>query len=462
MAKKPVAEKVRIESLAYGGDGVGKLGDGKVAFIERTVPGDLVEAKLYKIKKDYALGYPLDILELSQERIKARCPHFDEGCGGCTWQFIPYEYQKEEKQRQFYDALQRIGGFDIGSEPICGSGNEIWDYRNKMEYSYGLCYGQPGENTEGLGLHLKGRWSRILNLKTCFLINEKIDEFLAASREMMLRSGLPVYDPKSNEGFWQNIILRRGVNTSERLINIVCHDKEQWQKNKLGLEKIILSGLGKFKPSGVLISFPRHSQVSYDSDFETIFGKNFLTEELGQRKYRINPFAFFQTNTNMAEKLFDFVLDCADFKGDENVLDLYCGIGSIALYLAGNVNSVLGLEVMENAVLDARENAKLNNISNVRFIAGLAEKILPEIAKSEQRFDTVIADPPRSGLHEKAVRALIELSPDKIIYVSCNPTTLARDLKILIEEGGYSLNRARAFDLFPQTYHIEGVALLTK
>lgn len=450
-------EEVRIRSLAYGGNGVGKLRDGRVAFIERTVPGDLAEVRLYKVKKDYAMGYPLDIKEPSELRIEPRCPHFKEGCGGCTWQFLDYSEQVKVKQQQVEETITRLSGLSVDVEDIQPAEDQ-WYYRNKMEYTFGLNI----EGEQGLGLHRKGRWSKILDLKTCFLLNEQTDDLLRTGKQIMADTQLRPFDPKSQEGFWQNMIIREGKNTSQLLVNFVFHQKDYWSLNGRMLSRNIIDNLRAFSPSSLMASFPKHTQVSSDSPTQIIEGDGFLTERLGDVNFRISPFAFFQTNTAMAEKLFDFVAECGDFQGNEKVLDLYCGIGSIGLYIAGKVGSVMGLELVESAVIDAGMNAELNNIKNAEFRAGLAEKILPEVVADGHKFDIIIVDPPRAGLHEKAMQALIELNPRKIIYVSCNPSTLARDLKILVGDAGYQLERLKPFDLFPQTYHIEGVAYLKK
>lgn len=455
--KKGHTEKVRIESLAFGGSGVGKLGDGRVVFVERTAPGDIAEVKLYKIKKDYAMGFPLEITEPSDIRIEPRCPHFKEGCGGCTWQFLSYDNQINEKQLQFNETITRLSGLSFDFEEMERAPDE-WYYRNKMEYTFGLGF----DDKQGLGLHKKGRWSRILDLKTCFLLNKQTDDLIRAGKKIMADSKLPAFDPKTKHGFWQNMIIREGKNTSELFINMVFHQKDYWSLNGRMLKYSILDNLQSFEPSGIMVSFPKHQQISADSPSVVLEGDGFLTETIGSIKYRVSPYAFFQTNTVMARKLFDFVTECADFQGTEKVLDLYCGIGSIGLYVADKVEYVTGLEVVESAVEDAGINARLNNIANAEFIAGHAEKVLPRIASEGHAFNTVIVDPPRAGLHEKAINALIELAPEKIVYVSCNPATLARDLKILIEQAGYKLKRIKPFDLFPQTYHIEGVAYLIK
>lgn len=455
--KKGHIERVRIETLAYGGNGVGRLGDGRVVFVERTAPGDVVEVKIYKLKKDYAQAFPVELIEPSPMRIEPRCPHFKQGCGGCTWQFLSYGDQAQEKQKQFYETVTRLSGLSPDFDDIQTAPDQ-WYYRNKMEYTFGTDY----DKGQGLGLHRKGRWNKILDLETCFLLNNRTSDLLKAGKQIMADSMLPAFDPKTKEGFWQNMIVREGKNTSNLLVNFVFHQKDYWSLNSRPLSAIVQKNMLSFAPTGLLASFPKHTQVSSDSPLRIVQGEEVLTERLGAIGYRVSPFAFFQTNSSMAKKLFDFVVELADFQGNETVLDLYCGIGSIGLYVANNVKHVVGLEVVESAVADARVNAQINNINNAEFKVGLAEKVLPQMAANGASFNTVIVDPPRAGLHDKAMKALMELNPGKILYVSCNPSTLARDLKILVEEAAYKLVRIKPFDLFPQTYHIEGVAYLEK
>jgi 23S rRNA (uracil1939-C5)-methyltransferase len=432
---------LRIDGLAFGGNGVARA-DGYVVFVQGAVPGDRVRAVLTKRKKAYGEAHTVEVLEPSPDRIEPVADH-----PGAPWQVLPYERQLEVKAEQVDDALRRIGKLDgYELEPIVGA-VEQWRYRNKLEYSFGT--GDTGELV--CGFHAPGSWETILHLDDCLLASEPGNELRRAVLAWCRSEGLGAYDRRSQTGFLRNLVVREGRRTGQFQVRLVTSEGE--------LDTDALRAAIQVH-SLLWTQVPGVAEVS-SGPTEIVDGSPTFDEELGDLRVRISPEAFFQTNTEMAEHLYGVVAGYAQLQGWERVYDLFCGIGTIGLSLAPRAGELFGLEIVEEAVADAISNARLNQISGAHFFAGDVRTSLRELVERAGRPDVLVVDPPRSGLSQKVVRRIIEAAPRRIVYVSCNPTTLAPNAAQLVE-AGYALRRVRPVDMFPQTPHIECVALLER
>jgi 23S rRNA (uracil1939-C5)-methyltransferase len=425
-----------VESLAYGGKGVARR-NGYVVFVAGALPGDRVRAEVTKSKRGYAEAATLEIVRPSPDRIPPRCDHGGEPCPGAPWQGLAYAEQLRHKQQQVEDALTRLGdlaGFDL--EPIEPAA-EQWRYRNKLEYSFGQ---REGELV--LGFHARGRWDLVVDADDCLLASERNNEIRNDLRSWARNAGIPAYDRRETVGVLRNLVVREGRRTGGMQTRLVTSSAEI-PRPPVDLHTIVEgTGSGTDGPTGVL-------------------GSEYLEEELCGLRFRISHNAFFQTNTEMAERLYGIAAEMAALSGGERVFDLFCGIGTIGLTLARSGGEVWGIEVVEEAIFDAAENARLNGIDNARFVAGDARKEIRPLLDQAGSPDVVVIDPPRAGLSAKVVRRVIECDANRIVYVSCNPTTLAPNAAQL-SEAGYRLTHVRPVDMFPQTPHIECVALLER
>jgi 23S rRNA (uracil1939-C5)-methyltransferase len=435
--------ELTIDSLAFGGAGVARF-DGYVVFVAGAVPGDRVRAVIGKRKRAYAEARVQEILEPSSERIAPVADH-----PGAPWQVLPYERQLEVKQSQVDEALRRIGkldGFEL--EPIMPAVAQ-WRYRNKLEYSFGT--GADGELV--CGFHVPGRWDEIVSVSDCKLASESGNE----ARERVLRwcrsQGLSAYDRRSGRGMLRNLVVREGRRTGAIQVRLVTGEG-QLDRDSLVRATDGLDGLLWTQSSGV-------AETTQAGETELLAGSDRFQEELGGMRFAISSEAFFQTNTEMAERLYALAIEYAQPGGFERVYDLYCGIGTIALLVSPRVAEVWGLELVEEAIADAIANARANEVDNARFFAGDVRLALRELVEKAGRPDVMIVDPPRAGLSQRVVRRIIEAAPRRLVYVSCNPTTLAPNAAQLVE-AGYQLQRVRPVDMFPQTPHIECVAVLTR
>jgi 23S rRNA (uracil1939-C5)-methyltransferase len=432
---------LRVDGLAFGGNGVARS-DGYVVFVQGGVPGDRVRAVLTKRKKAYGEARALEILEPSPDRIAPDADH-----PGAPWQVLPYERQLEVKAEQVDDALRRIGKLDgYELEPIVPA-VEQWRYRNKLEFSFGT--GAEGELV--CGFHAPGSWETILHLEDCLLQSERGNELRRAVLAWCRSQGLGAYDRRSQTGFLRNLVIREGRRTGQFQVRLVTSEGE--------LDTDALRAAIQVH-SLLWTQVPGVAEVS-SGPTEIVDGSPTFDEELDDLSVRISPGAFFQTNTEMAEQLYGVAAEYAALQGWERVYDLFCGIGTIGLSLAGRAGELFGLEIVEEAVADAIENARINQVANANFFAGDVRTSLRELVERAGRPDVVVVDPPRAGLSQKVVRRIIEAAPRRIVYVSCNPTTLAPNAAQLVE-AGYALRRVRPVDMFPQTPHIECVALLER
>jgi 23S rRNA (uracil1939-C5)-methyltransferase len=434
-----------IDRLAYGGAGVARTETGYVVFVRGAVPGDRVRARIGKSKRSWAEAELVELLEPSPERIEPVAPH-----PGAPWQVLPYARQLEEKESQVRDALVRIGGFDDPPvEPIVPAEQEL-RYRNKLEYSFGT-----GEGDElVLGFHRAGRWDLIDDVSMDILASERVDEVREAVKAWCREEGLTAWDRETQTGLLRNLVVREGRRTGQVQARVIASPGSEFRVEELAAATPADSFL--------LTHAEGVAETTHGGDTKVVKGKAVLEEELAGLSFRISPDAFFQTNTEMAERLYGAAAELAGLSGREKVLDLFCGIGTIASVLALDAAEVWGVELVEEAVADAIENAKLNGIDNARFFAGDVRLVMRELLERSGEPDVVVVDPPRAGLSQKVVRRIIEANAGRIVYVSCNPTTLAPNARQLVDDGGYLLRTVRPVDMFPQTPHIECVALLER
>jgi 23S rRNA (uracil1939-C5)-methyltransferase len=427
---------LEIDSLAQGGRGVARA-DGYVVFVSGALPGDRVRAKLTKAKRGYGEGKAIEIVEPSPDRVPDQCVHEGEPCPGAPWQGLPYDRQLVEKSRQVDEALRRLGGLeDFELEPIVPA-VEQWRYRNKLEYSFG-----ERDGTLVLGFHRRGSWSEVVDVQDCLLASERNNHARNEVREWARGEGIPAYDGRDHSGVLRNLVVREGRRTNQVQTRLVT-SPASFTKPPVDLHTI-LEG-----PSGGT------------SGATGALGREFLEEELGGLRFRISPTAFFQTNTEMADRLCELATQAAGLTGRERVFDLYCGIGTIGLALARDAGEVWGIESVPEAIADAEQNARDNGIENARFIAQDVRLGVRPLLEEAGSPDVVVVDPPRAGLSKKIVRRLIECGARRVVYVSCNPTTLAPNAAQLVA-ADYRLRRVRPVDMFPHTPHVECVAVLER
>ena len=449
--KKDIVE-LEISDLAYGGVSVARV-DGLVVLIYGGIPGDVVKAQITKKKTNYAEAKLLEITKESDLRTKPICSHFGF-CGGCTWQNLKYEEQLKFKAKQVRESLRHIGGFsDPPVKDALGS-EHIFYYRNKMEYAFSP---HPDKKLI-LGLHPRRRFDLVFDLKECFLQSEVANKIVDFVRRFAKEKNLSVYDHRSRSGLLRFLMIKEGKNTDMTMVNLVTY-KGRFPPAK-GFCDAIFSNFPSVK-SIVRNINSKVSQIAVGETEELLGGERTITEKLGKFIFEISSNTFFQTNPRQAEKLYGIVLDLADLQGDEEVLDLYCGNGTISIFLSPAVKKVIGVEAVEEAVQNARRNAELNSVSNCEFVRGEAKKVLRDFEQKKKIPHLLVVDPPRAGLHPRMIKSLLNMKPPKIVYVSCNPTTLARDLKIFCEKD-YKLENAQPVDMFPHTYHIESVVKLSR
>jgi 23S rRNA (uracil1939-C5)-methyltransferase len=435
-----------VDSFAHGGAGVARL-DGFVVFVQGGVPGDRLRAVVTKSKRGYAEARATELIEPSGDRIEPRAAH-----PGAPWQVLPYERQLEEKERQVRDALERIGGFDDPPVERIVPATEQWRYRNKLEYSFGT--GDGGELL--LGFHKPGRWNDIDDVTEDVLASERVDDVRERVKAWCREQGLSAWDRRDGSGFLRNLVVREGRRTGMLQARVVTSAGDF-----PAVELAATAGADSFlwtRTGGV-------AETTRDGETVLLHGPNEIEEELealGARlRFKVSPEAFFQVNTEMAERLYGSAAELAGLAGRERVYDLFSGIGTIALAMATGAGEVWGIEVVERAVADAIRNARLNSIDNASFFAGDVRTALRPLVEKAGQPDVVVIDPPRAGLSQKVVRRVLETEADRIVYVSCNPTTLAPNARQLAD-AGYRLEAVRPVDMFPQTPHIECVALLRR
>lgn len=472
MYKKKQMVEVEITDLGDKNQCFGRMDDGMAIFIQGPAAvGDVVQAEIFKIKKKYLAARFRNVLKPSPHRIDPVCPYFGV-CGGCKWQHMAYAEQLRLKRKQVQDALEHLGGFhQIECEP-CLSAPKQYGYRNKMDFSFtdlrylareeiGL---GPGEHDKpldfALGFHAPGCFSKAIDIDHCDLSTPEMNLTLNTVRDFCLRhrDELPIYSTHTHTGELRNLVVRHGGHTGEFMVNLVTSTHQPDLMKKLCEE--LKSALGDRLTTFVNGTTSAKNTVAFNEKEFVLHGPGYITDRLGDYTYRISANSFFQTNTVQAETLYNQILSIAELKPTDIVYDLFCGTGSIALFASGHCQKVLGVEVVESSVRDARENAKRHGVDNCEFIR-LDLKDIVDIELEMQEFgqpDVVITDPPRAGMNPKAVKKLLEMAPPVIVYVSCNPASLARDGQMLCEGGKYRLVHCQPVDMFPQTNHVESVA----
>lgn len=461
--KKPIIiPEVPITGMADKGRGVGRTDGNHVLFVEHVAPGDVVDVRVVKKKQGFMDGYAVHYHELSPDRVTPFCSHFYV-CGGCRWQHLSYEGQVKHKELVVRDALQRIAKVTPGEFlPIVPCAETTY-YRNKLEYAFSNKRWITKEEMEQgqsnledvLGFHRPGAFDKIVDIKHCYLQADPSNELRLLVKDLAAGQGLEFYDLRANKGFMRHIMIRL-TSIGELMLIVSFFENDQEKITRL-LDAVVAQ-----MPSLTSVFYcinPKMNDYVGDLEMVCYHGKPFIEERLGHVRFKVGPKSFFQTNSKQAKVLYDLVVDFAGLSGSENVYDLYTGVGSIALYVANYCRQVVGIEEVPEAIVDAGENARMNGTDNCIFYAGDVRNILTaEFAEKHGKPDLVITDPPRAGMHADVVKMFLELEAPKIVYVSCNPATQARDLALLDEK--YDLVKIQPVDMFPHTHHVETVALL--
>ncbi|MBN1560948.1 23S rRNA (uracil(1939)-C(5))-methyltransferase RlmD [candidate division KSB1 bacterium] len=464
IAKGQLVECV-IESLAFGGQGVARIND-FVIFVDNAIPGQRVQAVITRKKQRYAIARVASIISESPFTIKPSCIHFGS-CGGCLLQNLQYEQQIRAKGAQVEEILRRLGGLPHLEIAATLPSERVYHYRNKMEFSFSrhrwltpeeISSGAHYDDAPYLGLHARGFYDKVIDLSECHLIDPIAIKILHIVRQTARDSGLPAYSTAEHDGFWRYLIVRR-AQTKDLMVNVVTSEfraeiADELRRRLMDCPQItsLLNGVTRSR-----------SSVAFCEEEHLLAGRATMSEQIGSYFFTLSANSFFQTNTLQARKLYDIVLEYAELDGDEIVYDLYCGTGTISIYLSGHVARVVGFEAVESAVINARENCRSNGIDNCAFVLGDLKDELAQTHKVTEQFgrpDIVILDPPRGGMHPKTVRDVLALQPKRIVHVSCNPTTMARELSVLGES--YDVTRVQPVDMFPHTAHIEAVAQLIR
>ena len=447
--KKNDCFTVSIEDMSEDGSGIGKL-DGYIWFIKDAVKGDVVEAKAMKMKKSYGFARLMRVITPSPDRIEPACPVARQ-CGGCQLQAMSYESQLKFKENKVYNNLRRIGGFtDIPFLPIMGM-DEPWRYRNKAQFPFGR--NKNGEIVTGF---YAGRTHDIIPQEDCLLGVEENKKILESIKEYMIENHVAPYEEETHQGLIRHALIRKGFKTGELMVCVIINGKKLPRSEKLVEKLCRFDGMTSISYS---INTDK-TNVILGKELVNLYGPGYITDYIGDVKYRISPLSFYQVNPVQTEKLYGTALEYAGLTGGEVVWDLYCGIGTISLFLAQKAKKVYGVEIVPQAIDDARENAKLNGLDNVEFFVGKAEEVLPEqYEKNKVYADVIVVDPPRKGCDEQCLNTIVTMAPKRVVYVSCDSATLARDLKMLCEKG-YEVEKVRCCDMFGWTTHVETVCLL--
>ena len=462
-----ILQDILVEDYAAEGKSLARV-NGKVIFIEKAVPGDVVDVQLFKSKKDWAEGWPIQYKKYSEDRVVPFCSHFGI-CGGCQWQMLPYTKQLVYKQKQVMDNLSRIAKVALPAPFAIIGANETKNYRNKVEYTFTTKKYIPEEEfrqslTEGkeiknegcfAGFHAKGSFDKVVEIDVCHLMEEPNNLIRKSIAEFVAGQGFSFYDIRNHEGWLRSMMLRIAT-TGEILLNVVLGYEDVAQR------KLLMEYIRKQFPQITTLLYTINTKFNdsiADLEPEIYYGKGHIIEQLENFKFKISPKSFFQTNTKQAENLYKVARNFAELDGSQVVYDLYCGTGSIGIFVSKQAKKVIGVEVVKEAVDDAKENAALNNINHALFFTGDVMNVCDDNFFAEHgKPDVIITDPPRAGMHEKLVKKLLEIEAPVVVYVSCNPATQARDLALLDEK--YTITKIQPVDMFPQTHHIENVVQL--
>jgi len=460
--KNVVLQQVTVEDYAAEGKALART-EGKVVFISGAVPGDVVDVQLSKNKKDWAEGKAIYFHEYSKDRVEPFCEHFGV-CGGCKWQMLPYEKQLQYKQNEVEQNLRRLGKIELPEiMPIIGC-DTINRYRNKLEFTFSnrryLLAGEMDNpeaaiQTSGLGFHVPRLFDKVIDISTCHLMDEPTNAIKNTIRQYAFNNNLPFYDIRNHTGWLRTLVLRI-CTTGEVMVNL-CIAYEDAEATKKLFDHLLLQ-----VPSISTLLYtinPKKNDSIYDLQPKVYYGKGYALETLEDFQFKISPKSFFQTNTRQGEKLYQVTRDFAELTGNETVYDLYCGTGSIGIFVSRLAKKIIGVELIEEAIDDARENAALNKIQHTHFFAGDVIDVCNDAFFAQHgRPDVIITDPPRAGMHEKLVKKILNMAAPTVVYVSCNPATQARDLQLLDEK--YMVTKVQPVDMFPQTHHIENVVQL--
>jgi 23S rRNA (uracil1939-C5)-methyltransferase len=468
--KHPILPSITVEDYAAEGKCLSRI-DGKVIFIEGVVPGDCVDVRVTKSKKDWAEGVPVHFHTYSSNRVQPRCAHTG-ACGGCQWQMLPYEWQLKYKQQQVEQTLRRIGKVEIPAIPAIVGAEEIFEYRNKIEYTFGnKRYLLPAELKDETingqqnvaGFHARGFFDKVVDIDTCHLQSAPTNEIRKFVKAFALERNWTFYDIRAHEGYLRNMQIRL-CRTGELMVNLIVGEDDPSKT------ELLLGELLKEFPSITTLLYTVNKKWNdsiYDQEPVVFHGKGYVIEELcgknEDEKYRfkIGPKSFFQTNTLQAEKLYQLTADFAELTGKETLYDLYCGTGSIGIFLSKKAGRIVGVEQVAAAIEDAWENAALNQLEKVNFFAGdVIDICRDDFFDKHGRPDVIITDPPRAGMHPQLIEKLLEIEAPTIVYVSCNPATQARDLQAL--DAKYAVTRVQPVDMFPHTLHIENIVQLKR
>ncbi|WP_421764364.1 23S rRNA (uracil(1939)-C(5))-methyltransferase RlmD [Ekhidna sp.] len=461
MKKGITIDSLEITGISSEGKGVGRV-DGKVVFVKETVPGDVVNARIVGKKKKFLEAYAEELVKKSDERIEPFCEHFGL-CGGCKWQHMSYEAQLKYKQGHVEENLRKLSGLDLPNVmPILGSEKTSF-YRNKLEFTFSNFRWLTKEEIQsdeehvrtGLGFHIPKQYNKIVNISKCHLQADPSNEIRLKVKEFADQHGISFYDVKNQEGFLRNLVIRT-ASTGDVMVILQVHYRDQEMLD------LVMNFIQRAFPeiTSLMYVINEKGNDSYsDLEIELYAGKDHIMEQMGDLKFKIGPKSFYQTNSAQAHKLYKIAADFADLKGDELVYDLYTGTGTIANFVARSAKKVVGIEYVEDAIKDAFVNSELNGITNTDFYAGDMKDLLAnEFINQHGKPDVIITDPPRAGMHPRVTQLLADLKVDRIVYVSCNPATQARDLEVLGEV--YNVEKIQPVDMFPQTQHVENVVLL--
>jgi len=460
--KNVVLQQVTVEDYAAEGKALGRT-EGKVVFISGAVPGDVVDVQLSKNKKDWAEGKAIGFHSYSKDRVQPFCEHFGV-CGGCKWQMLPYEKQLQYKQNEVAQNLRRLGKIALPEiMPILGC-DTIARYRNKLEFTFSnRRYLLPSEmngaetsaQSSGLGFHVPRLFDKVIDINTCHLMAEPTNSIKNTIRQFAFDNNYPFYDIRNHTGWLRTLVLRI-CTTGEVMVNL-CIAYEDGPAIKKLFDHLLQQ-----VPAITTLLYtinPKKNDSIYDLQPQVYYGKGYALENLEDFQFKISPKSFFQTNTRQGEKLYKVTRDFAELNGHETVYDLYCGTGSIGIFVSRLAKKIIGVELIEEAIDDAKQNAALNNIAHAHFFAGDVIDVCNDAFFSlHGRPDVIITDPPRAGMHEKLVKKIIDMAAPTVVYVSCNPATQARDLQLLDEK--YMVTKVQPVDMFPQTHHIENVVQL--
>ena len=465
MKKNKILTNISLYAAGAKGVAIGKSEEGKTVLVKGAVPGDTVNVRVKKSKSKYIEGEAAEIVSYSPDRVEPKCIHFGV-CGGCKWQNLSYEKQLYFKNEEVVNNIRRIGGIENFEElPILGSEQQYF-YRNKMEFSFSdarwltldeVNSGDDIGDKNALGFHIPGMWSKILDLKECHLQEDPSNQIRLAVRQFADENNLDFFDLKNQGGFLRTLMMRQNSKGEWMVLFQLFREEKE---NQTKLFDFILEKFPEIKTLVFAINSKGNDSV-YDLDIQVYYGDGYLMEEMDGLKFKIGPKSFFQTNYKQALELYRKTLEFADLKGDEVVYDLYTGTGTIAQYVARNAKQVIGIESVQEAIDAAIEHAELNGLTNTTFYCGdMKDVFTEEFLANHPKADVLITDPPRDGMHQKVVEQILKLAPERIVYVSCNSATQARDLALMKDV--YDVVKILPVDMFPQTHHVENIALLKK